>query len=95
MHAARPAAIVVTALLWAAAAAPASAEYGEPPGPDAEHASCMALGSEFYAHFATGQRGLVAQLVAEIHEVPGQWYAQFATAKEGEELPFPCGTGIE
>jgi hypothetical protein len=91
----RPAVALATALLWAAGAGSAYAAYGEEPGPDAEHASCMALGSEFYAHFATQQRAFVAQIVADVHEVPGQWYAQFATEKEGGALPFPCGTGIE
>lgn len=87
--------VIATAALWAAAAGPATAEYGEPPGPDDEHASCMGLGSEFYATFATQQRAFVAQIVADVHDVPGQWYAQFAQEKEGGSLPFPCGTRIE
>ena len=90
-----PAAILTTVALWAGAAGPAAAEYGEPPGPDDEHASCMGLGSEFYAQFATQQRAFVALIVADTQDVPGQWYRQFAMEKEGGSLPFPCGTRIE
>lgn len=86
---------IASAVLWAAAAAPAMAQYGAAPGPDPEHASCMGLGSEFYAHFATQQRAFVSLIVADTRDVPGQWFAQFATEKEGGALPFPCGTGIE
>ena len=88
-------ATIAAAALCAAVPGPATAQYGGPPGPNLEHASCMGLGSEFYAQFATQQRAFVAQIVADVHDVPGLWYMQFATEKEGGALPFPCGTGIE
>jgi hypothetical protein len=65
------------------------------PGAGGENASCMGLGSSFYGQFAPQQRGLVALLVNELHEVPGPYYAVFAQEKEGGTIPAPCGTRIE
>ena len=64
--------------------------------PNADHASCMGLGSHYYAHFATGQRAGVAHLVKEFFgPVPGEHYRVFAQEKEGGSIPSPCGTRIE
>ncbi len=64
--------------------------------PDAGHASCMALGSAFYAQFAITQRALVAHIVHDdISPVPGEHYRVFAQEKEGGAIPWPCGTRIE
>ena len=64
--------------------------------PDPGHASCMGLGSSFYAHFATTQRALVAHIVHDdISPVPGEHYRVFAQEKEGGSIPSPCGTRIE
>jgi hypothetical protein len=61
-----------------------------------ENASCMGLGSSFYALFAAGQRADVALIVkSDISEVPGEHYQIFAREKEGGWLPSPCGTRIE
>ena len=60
------------------------------------HASCMGLGSRYYAHFATGQRAAVAHLVKEFFgPMPGEHYREFAQEKEGGSIPSPCGTRIE
>ena len=64
--------------------------------PDPDHASCMGLGSFFYATFAVGQRADVSQIVREaISAVPGEHYRLFAQEKEGGSIPEPCGTRIE
>ena len=64
--------------------------------PDAQHASCMGLGSSFYALFATQQRAHVAHLVKEFFaETPGEHYRVFAQEKEGGSIPSPCGTALE
>jgi len=61
-----------------------------------DNASCMGLGSSFYAHFATQQRAHVSHLVKEYFaETPGQHYRVFAQEKEGGAIPSPCGTRIE
>jgi len=61
-----------------------------------ENASCMGLGSSFYALFATGQRAGVALIVKDsISEIPGDHYRIFAQEKEGGSIPAPCGTRIE
>ena len=61
-----------------------------------DNASCMGLGSSFYARFATQQRAHVAHLVKEFFaEVPGEHYRVFAQEKEGGSIPSPCGTAIE
>ena len=61
-----------------------------------ENASCMGLGSSFYALFAPEQRASVAHLVKEsFAEAPGEYYRTFAQEKEGGSIPSPCGTSIE
>jgi hypothetical protein len=64
-----------------------------------ENASCMGLGSSFYAHFATGERSRVAHNVADAAAAaempPGATYRTFAAEKEGGAIPAPCGTRIE
>jgi len=61
-----------------------------------DNASCMGLGSSFYARFATQQRAHVAHLVKEYFaETPGEHYRVFAQEKEGGSIPSPCGTAIE
>ncbi|HEV8573416.1 MAG TPA: hypothetical protein VGR43_01790 [Dehalococcoidia bacterium] len=61
-----------------------------------DNASCMGLGSSFYAHFAPQQRAHVAHLVKEFFaEAPGERYRMFAQEKEGGSIPSPCGTAIE
>lgn len=61
-----------------------------------DNASCMGLGSSFYALFATQQRAHVAHLVQEFFaEAPGEYYRAFAHEKEGGSIPSPCGTAIE
>ena len=61
-----------------------------------DHASCMGLGSSFYALFANQQRAHVAHLVKEYFaETPGEHYRVFAQEKEGGSIPSPCGTAIE
>ena len=62
----------------------------------ANNASCMGMGSSFYARFATQQRAHVAHLVKEYFaETPGEHYRVFAQEKEGGSIPSPCGTAIE
>jgi hypothetical protein len=89
-------AIVVSALaLSLAAAGPANA------APNAEHASCMGLGSQFYAHGAGspgvhGVRADISHLVKEFFSsAPGQHFRLFAQEKEGGSIPAPCGSRIE
>ena len=61
-----------------------------------DNASCMGLGSSFYARFASQQRAHVAHLVKEYFaETPGQHYRVFAQEKEGGAIPSPCGARIE
>ena len=61
-----------------------------------DNASCMGLGSSFYARFATQQRAHVAHLVKEYFaETPGEHYRVFAQEKEGGSIPSPCGTRME
>jgi hypothetical protein len=61
-----------------------------------EGASCMGLGSSFYARFAPQQRAQVAHLVKEYFaETPGEHYRVFAQEKEGGSIPSPCGTRME
>ena len=61
-----------------------------------DSASCMGLGSSFYARFATQQRAHVAHLVKDYFaENPGAHYRTFAHEKEGGSIPSPCGTAIE
>ena len=69
--------------------------------PNPDNASCMGLGSSFYAHGAgaegvTGVRADVSHLVKEgISPVPGQYLRDFAGEKEGGSIPEPCGARIE
>jgi hypothetical protein len=68
--------------------------------PDAEHASCMGLGSYFYAQGAgfegvTGVRADIAHLVKDFSPAPGQYLRNFAQEKEGGSIPEPCGARIE
>ena len=61
-----------------------------------ENASCVGLGSSFYALFAPQQRAQVAHLVKEYFaETPGEHYRFFAQEKEGGSIPSPCGTRME
>lgn len=64
--------------------------------PNADHASCMGLGSSFYAHMAPGQRADVQHLVKEFFApAPGRYLRNFAHEKEGGSIPAPCGSRIE
>ena len=67
--------------------------------PNAEHASCMGLGSHWYAHGAgsdaKGVRAAVAHLVKDFSPAPGEHYRLFAQEKEGGSIPAPCGARIE
>ena len=68
--------------------------------PNPVHASCMGLGSAFYAHGAgtegvTGVRADVAHLVKDFAPVPGSYLRTFAQEKEGGAIPAPCGARIE
>jgi hypothetical protein len=68
--------------------------------PDAENASCMGLGSYFYAQGAgfegvTGVRADIAHLVKEFAPAPGEYLRNFAQEKEGGSIPAPCGARIE
>ena len=61
-----------------------------------DNASCMGLGSSFYALFANQQHAHLAHLVKQYFaEAPGEYYRIFAQEKEGGSIPFPCGTAIE
>ena len=61
-----------------------------------DNASCMGLGSSYYARFAIRQRAHVAHLVKEYFaENPGEHYRAFAREKEGGSIQSPCGTAIE
>jgi hypothetical protein len=80
--------VLISAILTAPGNASADASV--------DHASCMGLGSSFYARFATQQRAHVAHLVKEYFaEVPGEYLRDFAQEKEGGSIPSPCGTAIE
>jgi hypothetical protein len=87
-------AVSTTALLLASAGAATAA-------PNAEHASCMGLGSHFYAHGAGspgvhGVRADISHLVKEFFSAaPGEHYRLFALEKEGGSIPAPCGARIE
>jgi hypothetical protein len=68
--------------------------------PNPSQASCMGLGSVFYAHGArtegvTGVRADVAHLVQDFAPVPGLYLSTFAQEKEGGTIPAPCGARIE
>jgi hypothetical protein len=67
--------------------------------PDAENASCMGLGSFFYAQGAgsdaVGVRADIAHLVKGFSPQPGAHYRVFAQAKEDGTIPAPCGARIE
>jgi len=69
------------------------------PAPD--NASCMGLGSYFYAQGAgfegvTGVRADIAHIVKDaISPVPGEYLKAFAQEKEGGSIPEPCGARIE
>ena len=69
--------------------------------PDPDHASCMGLGSYFYAQGAgfedvTGVRAEIAHIVKDaISPVPGEYLKAFAQEKEGGSIPAPCGARIE
>jgi hypothetical protein len=68
--------------------------------PNPSHASCIGLGSAFYAHGAgtegvTGVRADVAHLVQDFAPVPGVYLSTFAQEKEGGAIPAPCGARIE
>lgn len=69
--------------------------------PDADNASCMGLGSYFYAQGAgfegvTGVRADIAHIVKDsISPVPGQYLSTFGQEKEGGSIPAPCGARIE
>ena len=68
--------------------------------PNPANASCMGLGSAFYAHGAgsedvSGVRADVAHLVRDFAPVPGRYLSTFAQEKEGGAIPAPCGARIE
>jgi hypothetical protein len=69
--------------------------------PNADNASCMGLGSYFYAQGAgfegvTGVRADIAHIVKDsISPVPGEYLQTFAQEKEGGSIPEPCGARIE
>jgi hypothetical protein len=69
--------------------------------PDADNASCMGLGSYWYAQGAgfegvTGVRADVQHLVKEFFAAaPGEYLRNFGQEKEGGSIPAPCGARIE
>jgi hypothetical protein len=69
--------------------------------PDPDNASCMGLGSYFYAQGAgfegvTGVRADIAHIVKDaISPVPGEYLRTFAQEKEGGSIPEPCGARVE
>ena len=69
--------------------------------PNADNASCMGLGSAFYAHGAGsegvhGVRADIQHIVNDsISPVPGEYLKTFAQEKEGGSIPAPCGARIE
>jgi hypothetical protein len=89
-------AIAVSALALAFAAAGTATA-----APNAANASCMGLGSSFYAHGAGspgvhGVRADISHLVKEFFSpAPGQHFRLFAHEKEGGSIPAPCGSRIE
>jgi hypothetical protein len=83
-----------------------AALFGGLPGtalgePNADNASCMGLGSYFYAQGAgfdgvTGVRADIQHLVKEFFSpAPGEYLREFAQEKEGGSIPAPCGARIE
>ena len=89
-------AIVISAIALSLAATGTAAA-----APNAQHASCMGLGSQFYAHGAGspgvhGVRADISHLVKEFFSpAPGQYLRNFAQEKEGGSIPAPCGSRIE
>jgi hypothetical protein len=86
--------LLVAAALFAGAGGTAEA------APDAENASCMGLGSYWYAQGAgfdvTGVRADIAHLVKEYFAAaPGTYLRDFAQEKQGGSIPAPCGARIE
>jgi hypothetical protein len=87
--------LLVAAALFAGAGGTAEA------APDADNASCMGLGSYWYAQGAgfegaTGVRADIAHLVKEYFAAaPGTYLSDFAQEKEGGSIPAPCGARIE
>jgi hypothetical protein len=69
--------------------------------PDPDNASCMGLGSYFYAHGAgfegvSGVRADIQHIVKDaISPVPGEYLKIFAQEKEGGAISEPCGARIE
>jgi hypothetical protein len=89
--------ITTAVIVLAASLAMAGTATAEP---NPAHASCMGLGSVFYAHGAgtegvTGVRADVAHLVQDFAPVPGLYLSTFAQEKEGGTIPAPCGARIE
>ena len=82
----------------ALALVPAAGALAQPAN---DKASCMGLGSYFYAHGAgfegvTGVRADVAHIVKDaISAAPGEYLKTFAQEKEGGSIPEPCGARIE
>ena len=70
-------------------------------GPNPNNASCMGLGSFFYAQGAgfdgvVGVRADIVHIVKDaISPVPGEYLRTFAKEKEGGSIPEPCGGRIE
>ena len=87
--------LLVAAALFAGASGTAQA------APNADNASCMGLGSYWYAQGAgsegvTGVRADIAHLVKEFFAAaPGEYLRTFAQEKEGGSIPAPCGARIE
>ena len=89
--------ITTAAVVLVASLATAGAATAEP---NPSHASCMGLGSAFYAHGAgtagvTGVRADVVHIVQDFASVPGAYLSTFAQEKEGGAIPAPCGARIE
>ena len=89
--------ITIAIVVLAASLATGSTTAAEP---NPAHASCMGLGSSFYAHGAgadgvTGVRAAVAHLVRDFAPAPGRYLSTFAQEKEGGAIPAPCGARIE
>jgi hypothetical protein len=86
--------LLVAAALFAGAGGTAEA------APNADNASCMGLGSYWYAQGAglegvTGVRADIAHLVQDFAPAPGTYLRGFAQEKEGGSIPAPCGARIE
>ena len=89
--------ITTAVVLLAASLATAGTATAEP---NPSHASCMGLGSAFYAHGAgsegvMGVRADVAHLVQDFAPAPGAYLSTFAQEKKGGSIPAPCGARIE